>query len=138
VVVGKEQLIQAIQAAEKETSGEIRVHLSTAGDEENILDAAKASFGALGMHQTKDRNGILLYFNTKLKKFAVFGDEGIHQKVGQGFWEGLSAEIRRAILEKDLTAAIVHAIQQTGQALKEHFPLQAGDRNELSNDITQS
>ena len=136
--VGKEQIIEAIQTAEKQTSGEIRVHLSTAGDEDNILEAAKASFASLEMQNTRDRNGILLYFNTKLHKFAVYGDEGIHQKVGQDFWERLSADIRRAIHEKDLTAGIVLAVHHIGQALKDHFPLREGDRNELSNDVTHS
>lgn len=136
--VGKEAIVQAIRSAEEQTSGEIRVHLSTAPDEHDIFTAARQSFEALKMHATRDRNGILLYFNVKLHKFAVYGDEGIHRKVGQEFWERVSREITDAIHSRDLTAGIVQAVHHVGQALQEHFPARADDRNELHNDVTHS
>jgi uncharacterized membrane protein len=139
VEVGKQKIIDAIKAAEAETSGEIRVHLSTARSEDNIFESAKQSFASLEMHKTRDRNGIILYLNPKLHKFAIFGDEGIHVKVGQEFWDRLTVRVTTAIQREDMTAGIVIAVQEIGQALKEHFPSHGRDDvNELNNDISES
>lgn len=134
----KKQILNAIVAAEKETSGELRVHLSYSKDETNILEAAQLYFETLEMHQTQERNGMLLYLNPKRHQFSVFGDIGIHQKVGQVFWDHLILEVKHAIRQKDLTQGIVHAVHLMGKALKEHFPHREGQINELKDEVTES
>lgn len=129
----------AIQEAETHTSGEIRVHLSYAKvEEEGAITVAQKQFEKLNMHVTQDRNGILLYLNPKARKFAVFGDQGIHTKVGQEFWDELSVQIKKAIQEENMVYGIKVAVLNLGKALKEHFPHYSGQKNELKDDVTES
>jgi uncharacterized membrane protein len=149
--IRKKEILQAIARAEAGTTGEIRVHLaydqlakpekseSTDGIDsasQGLIDFAREQFHALDMHQTENRNGILFYINPKLRKFAIYGDEGIHQKVGQEFWSRLALEVSEHIRKEDLTEGIIHAIHAMGLALQEHFPADGKNPNELSDDIT--
>ena len=134
----KAKIISAIAKAEASTSGEIRIHASYSKTETDVMMAAKAQFDRLRMADTKARNGILLYVNPILKKFAIFGDQGIHEKVGHEFWEQLAKEITHAIRERNRAHGMVHAILRVGDALRTHFPEQAGKANELSNEPTES
>jgi len=135
----KKQILHAIESAEHKTSGELRVHLSYSKEEPNLLESAQARFQELKMDQTRDRNGILLYLNPRLHRFSIYGDIGIHEKVGQAFWEDLVQNVRNAIREKNLTHGIIHAIEAMGRALKMHFPHQNQDlKNELENDVSES
>ena len=142
VVIGKKRIqkhrIQsAIVVAETGTSGEIRVHLSYRRDEHEILQHAQACFHALGMSHTRYRNGVLLYVNPKIRKFALYGDQGIHACVGQEFWTELANRVSLHIREKNLSEGIIHAVEAIGDALKKHFPYEAGEINELSNEVTE-
>lgn len=130
-------LIQAIVEAEKNTSGEIRIHLSKRFFESNLIANAQKKFEELKMHLTDEKNGVLLYFNIRKRKFVLWGDEGIHQKVQQDFWNKLASEITHAIHTKDLTDGIIHAVSKIGAALSEHFPHKTDDKNELPNDISK-
>lgn len=134
----REAVVSAIQKAESQTSGEIRVHLSYASSEKDALAAAKEHFDSLGMHQTQERNAVLLYLNLKLRQFALFGDQGIHKKVGQDFWNQLTTEISALIQNQNLVAGIAHAIEKIGEALQQHFPRRSNDRNELSNEVSEN
>ena len=116
------KIVKAIQAAEKETSGEIRVHLSHLKTEADIYQAAIAYFHKLEMSNKVHRNAILLYINPKLRKFALYGDQGAHEKIGQAFWDQLTQEVRVCFQEKDVVEGILHATQKLGTALKQHFP----------------
>ena len=137
----KQKIVEAIHHAEKETSGQIRTHISYLTEEKDIILAAKSTFIALAMHQTEEHNGILLYLNPVIKKFAIFGDDGIHKKVGQDFWEDLSKQISAAIKEKNIAHGIVHAVEKMGHALKTYFPADQKNtekKNELSDDVSES
>lgn len=134
----KKKIASAIATAETITAGEIRVHISYSAKEENIFDSAKGFFEKLKMHQTDERNGILLYFNLQLRKFALFGDQGIHEKVGQPFWDTLSEQVKSAIQAKTVTDGILVAVQSAAKALSEHFPHRDGQVNELSDEVTES
>lgn len=129
------RLIKAIQSAELQTSGEIRVHLEKTckGDP---LDECKKKFTELNMHQTKDRNGILFYLAINSKSFAVWGDEGIHQKVSDEFWKSITDCAISYFKQNNLMTGIEKSVEMCGEKLKLHFPLQTDDKNELSNDIS--
>lgn len=131
----EERLIKAIQLAELQTSGEVRVHVEKTckGD---ALDACKKQFAKLNMHQTKDRNGILFYLAINSKSFAVWGDEGIHQKVSDEFWKSITDCAIGYFKQDQLITGIEKAVELCGEKLKQHFPLQADDKNELSNEIS--
>ncbi len=142
VVIGrqkieKNRIKQAITVAENGTSGEIRVHLSYRRNETEILKHARDCFHALGMTETRDRNGVLLYVNPKIRKFALYGDQGIHSRVGQDFWNTLASQVSVHIREKNLSDGIIHAVEAIGEALKRCFPFESDDSSELSNEVTE-
>jgi uncharacterized membrane protein len=129
------RLVKAIQLAEGQTSGEIRVHIDKIckGDP---LEECKSKFVQLNMHQTKDRNGILFYLAIESRSFAVWGDEGIHQKVSDEFWKSITDCAIGHFKNNELITGIEKAVELCGEKLKLHFPLEADDKNELSNTIS--
>ena len=130
------KVVQAIQAAERTTSGEIRVFVtSRALGGDKVVDRAAARFEKLGMTATRERNGVLLYFAPHAQQFAIVGDKGIHEKCGEAFWGGVASEIREKIKEGRFTEAVVEAIEKTGNALARHFPRSPEDRDELPNEV---
>jgi len=134
----KKIIMQEIAQAESKTTGEIRVHVTYHAKDENPLGSAQSMFLKLNMQETTERNGVLLYFNPKARKFALFGDEGIHQKLGQNYWDDLVVHLRQTIHEKDLITAITHAVQALGEKLTLHFPGYKNDTDELKNDVTET
>ena len=129
------RLIKAIKLAEDKTSGEIRIHIDKTckGDP---LEECKKKFAQLNMHQTKDRNGILFYLAIGSKSFAVWGDEGIHQKVSDEFWKSITDCAIGYFKKNELITGIEKSVELCGEKLKLHFPLAADDKNELSNTIS--
>ena len=126
---------QAIEEAEGRTSGEIRVSVSTFfwG---NVRRTAEGAFARMGMDQTAQRNAILFFVVPSRRTFVVLGDEGIHAKVGQAFWDSVAAAMSAKFKARDFTGGLVLGITEAGKQLAEHFPHQgAHDRNELSDDV---
>lgn len=131
----KEVLLAAVKEAEKETSGEIRIHIETtcAG---NVLDRAAFIFAKLGMEKTAERNGVLFYLAVKDRKFAILGDSGINAKVPEGFWDCISQLLTRNFKEGKFTEGLSEGIILAGKQLKKHFPYAKDDVNELSDEIS--
>jgi uncharacterized membrane protein len=134
----KNLIVQAITNAEQKTSGEIRVHVTYSAKDEAPLDEAKKVFQSLKMNETQARNGVLIYFNPKARKFALFGDQGIHEKLGQKYWDELVQHVRLTIHEKSLIDGILDAVTALGNQLAMHFPGKHDDQNELRNDVSES
>ncbi|HUU04296.1 MAG TPA: TPM domain-containing protein [Patescibacteria group bacterium] len=125
----------AIALAEQQTSGEIRVSVSSFfwG---NVRRVAAKAFQRLGMQATRDRNGILFFIVPSRHAFAIIGDEGIHQKVGQEFWEKLVAAMAVDFKAGNFNEGLVRGITEAGRLLGVHFPYQGEkDVNELPDDI---
>jgi uncharacterized membrane protein len=134
----KKLIVQAITEAEQKTTGEIRVHVTYSAHDETPLDQAKKVFHSLKMNETQARNGVLIYFNPKARKFALYGDQGIHEKLGQKYWEELVQKVRSTIHEKSLIDGILGSVQELGNQLATHFPGSHDDQNELHNDVSES
>jgi uncharacterized membrane protein len=130
-------IAKAVGAAEHLTSGEIRVHLDQrcAGD---ALAQARGLFRSLGMDRTQHRNGVLLYLALEDRKFAVFGDEGIHGQVGHGFWDSVRDVLQRELRAGRPQAAVVAAVGEIGRVLGQYFPHRRDDTNELSDTVSIS
>ena len=128
------RIVEAIAAAEKTTSGELRVYVSHKA-RHDALTFAKKRFVELGMSATKHRNGVLIYIVPRTRQFAVLGDMGIHQKCGDAFWKDIVAGMAGRMKEGQFTAAIVQAIAEIGSVLQKHFPASGDDQNELPNEI---
>ncbi|MDO5656048.1 MAG: TPM domain-containing protein [Flavobacteriaceae bacterium] len=131
----EERIIHAIRDAENMTSGEIRVHISLKSDTD-ALEVTKAIFNELRMYNTRQRNGVLIHISVSSKTFAIYGDEGIHQKVGDDFWEETRDLMLQHFTENQLVTGICEAVQHVGEKLKIHFPWNDRDLNELSDEIT--
>ena len=131
------RIISAIEKAELNTSGEIRVHIESKC-KEDILDHAAFIFEKLEMHKTDQRNAILFYIAITDHKFAVIGDAGIHEKVGDDFWESVKNEMTSFFKEGNLADGLINGIEKAGNELKSFFPYQSNDKNELDNEISFS
>ena len=131
----KESIKSAVQEAELNTSGEIRVHIDN-NCKEDVLDRAAWWFGKLEMHKTEQRNGVLFYLAVKDKKFAILGDAGINAVSPDDFWDAIKEKMLSHFKEEEFVTGLREGILMAGQALKEHFPHQDDDVNELSDDIS--
>jgi len=132
--VDRERIKQAVFNAEKLTSGEIRVFLED-DCKIDVLDHAAYIFAELNMVNTEVRNGVLIYLAVNDRKFCILGDAGIHQIVGNNFWDEISAEMGIFFRENLFVEGIEYAVGKVGEQLSSHFPRLAGDMNELPNDI---
>lgn len=131
----QKQIVDAIEEAELNTSGEIRVHvdLTCKGD---VLDQAAKTFALLKMHKTKLRNGVLFYLSIQDHKFAILGDAGINSQVPENFWESTKQAMLDKFKENNLTEGLVTGITMAGEQLKKYFPYKDEDINELDNNIS--
>lgn len=127
--------MEAIRNAEAQTSGEIRVHLERRSRGE-IMNHARKIFERLGMTKTKRQNGILIYLSLADHAFAIFGDQGIHEQVGDQFWNEVARKIQDAFSKHEFAEGLVAGIAEIGERLKAYFPYETGDRNELSDKIS--
>ena len=130
-----ERVKAAIAVAERSASGEVRVSVASFfwG---SVRRVAEKVFVRLGMTATKDRNGILFFIVPARKKFAVLGDEGIHARVGQEFWDSLAGLLSGHFRKGEFTEGLVAAIGEAGRQLAAHFPCDPStDVNELPDDI---
>ena len=129
------EVVEAIRIAEKNTSGEIRVHLEK---KTTIapLDRAVEVFHRLKMTNTKNRNGVIFYVAVKSKQFAIYGDENINKKVGADFWNSTRDTMTNHFKKGENKLALVNGIIKAGEQLKHHFPYESDDKNELSDDIS--
>jgi uncharacterized membrane protein len=134
---GQERIVEAIRLAERQTSGEIRVHLE-ATCTGNAYERAQELFHLLKMDNTKEENGILLYLAVDSRKFAVIGDRGIHLKVHDAFWQQVKDVMEVRFRESAYTTGLVEGIQLVGKQLAAYFPWDVDDVNELPNEITTS
>jgi uncharacterized membrane protein len=132
----KRLIVDAIQNAERMTSGEVRVFVESKCSYVDAIDRAAELFFQLKMQETKDRNAVLVYVAMKDRQLAVFGDEGIHKIVGDEYW---NAEVRKMIsnFNRDNYAeGISEVVKDIGVALTKHFPYNnETDKNELPDDI---
>lgn len=133
----EESIVAAIREAEKNTSGEIRVHI----EEHCKADAFKRAtqvFHKLRMDATKLHNGVLFYLATEDHKFAIIGDSGIDKKVPAGYWENIRDAMQEKFKQGQFTDGLTEAILATGVMLKQFFPYQKDDTNELPDSISTS
>jgi len=133
-------IVDAIVAAERATSGEIRVHLEHHCEAADAYERARGLFEKLGMTATEQRNGVLLYLATGDGVFALIGDRGIDAVVGAGFWDDVVAMLEARFRAGEFSGGITDAIARVGEKLSEFFPYAGDDSdiNELDDDISYS
>lgn len=130
----QDKIIHAINLAEAKTSGEIRVAVERKlkGD---VMERAQFFFNKLGMHDTINKNGVLIYIAVDDHKFAIIGDIGINQKVGNDFWNSTKDLMVSYFRKNELVEGLIQGIYSAGKQLKTFFPVAEDDINELPNEI---
>ena len=131
----KDAMVTAIKLAEKDTSGEIRIHIEN-HSKINVLDRAADVFAELKMHKTALRNGVLVYVALLDHKSAILGDAGINAKVPADFWDSIMKNMVAKFKEGKITEGICEAVITAGEQLKVYFPYQTDDVNELPDEIS--
>lgn len=132
----EQEIVQAIAMAEKNTSGEIRVHIENHSDTPPIARAREV-FNSLKMYKTQARNGVLFYVGVADHSFAIIGDSGIDDVVESDFWECTKDIVIENFINKKFKDGLVQGISRAGERLKEFFPYDSDDTNELSNEISK-
>ncbi len=132
----QKEIVSAIQSSEKHTSGEIRVFIENKCRFVDPMDRAYEVFGGLQMEKTELRNAILVYIAVKDRQLAIFGDDGIHQQLGQAFWEKEVAQILSSFNGANYVKGLISVVEDLGNALSEKFPYNPNtDKNELPDDL---
>ena len=130
------KIVDAIRAAEQQTSGEVRLYIESKCRFVDPLDRAAEIFLHLKMNETANRNAVFVYIATEHHQLAVFADEGIYNKAGQQFWNNAVHTMISEFKKENYAEGLVEIIYKTGQLLKTHFPYDAAtDKNELPDDI---
>lgn len=132
----EQEIVEAIQTAEKNTSGEIRVHLEKTTSID-AFDRALEVFHLLGMDKTKLKNGVLIYLAVKDKSFVICGDEGINDVVENDFWDTTKDTMVAHFKQANFKQGLIDGILKAGKQLETYFPYEEGDENELSNEISK-
>lgn len=132
----EQEIVNAIRMAEKNTSGEIRVHLEKSS-KIDAFDRAMEVFHYLKMDNTKEQNGVLIYVAVEDKTFVIYGDQGINDVVEKDFWNTTKDAIQAQFKSGNFKQGLVDGILKAGDALEKHFPWQHNDTDELSNEISK-
>jgi uncharacterized membrane protein len=132
----KKQIVDAIAAAEILTSGEIRVHIEPKC-RGYVLTRAATVFSKLEMHKTEKRNGVLIYLAYDDKRFAIIGDKGINEVVPADFWDATKEVMSKYFQQGQFQDGVIYGINKSASHLAKYFPHQTGDKNELSNEISE-
>ncbi len=133
----EKQIVEAIRKAEKNTSGEIRVHLeknSTSDGKQRAIEV----FNELGMQHTVQKNGVLFYVDVDNKVFVVLGDEGINKVVPPDFWDSIKNKVIDSFKNRKYAQGLIDGIEEVGEKLKKYFPYQQNDINELPDEISKN
>jgi uncharacterized membrane protein len=132
----KARIEEEVRLAELNTSAEIRVHIED-DCKEFVLDRATFIFSQLEMHKTASRNGILIYAAFKEKKLAVIGDVGINVHVQENFWNDVKDVMIQNFKRSEFEIGITQGVRMVGEKIKEAFPIQSNDKNELLNKVSE-
>jgi uncharacterized membrane protein len=132
----EQAIVEAIRLAERETSGEIRIHIEKTTSKVHY-DRALEVFHYLGMDATELKNGVLIYIAVKDKNFVICGDKGINDVVPNDFWECTKDAMAMQFKKGNFKEGIVDGVLSAGEQLKKYFPYKDGDTNELSNEISK-
>ena len=132
----EQEIIEAIRAAEKNTSGEIRVHIEPATDKDALQHAAEV-FHLLKMDATRLRNGVLIYVAIKNRTFVIYGDEGINKVVPPDFWDTTRDAMLPHFKTGNFEQGLIEGITKAGWALQHHFPALQINANELDNSLSK-
>lgn len=133
----EEEIVLAIRQAERNTSGEIRVHIEKTSTTSHY-DRALEVFHMLKMFNTQQQNAVLIYIAVDDHKFVIYGDKGINKVVPKNFWETTKEAMQKQFEQRNFKQGIINGVLKAGKELQTHFPWTIDDENELTNEISKS
>ena len=132
----RQLIVDAVRTAERRTSGEVRIFVESRCPYMDAIDRAAETFLKLQMQKTEERNAVLIYVAIMDRQLAVYGDEGIHNRVGQEYWDRAVKEMISSFNRENYAEGIRDCVAEIGEALHEHFPFNNDtDKNELPDNI---
>ena len=66
------------------------------------------------MHKTRERNAVLIFVARRVQKLAIVGDNAIHEKCGDKFWQRVVETMRTHFQNEKFSDALVEAIKEIG------------------------
>lgn len=132
----EQEIVEAIRIAEKNTSGEIRVHIEKSAKTDPV-ERAMEVFHFLKMDNTKQQNGVLIYVAVEDRSFVIYGDKGINDVVPKDFWESTKTEIQSNFKHGDFKNGLIQGVLKAGEQLQKFFPWHHTDTDELPNEISK-
>lgn len=130
------EIVQAIRQAERNTSGEIRVHIEKTTQISHYNRALEV-FRILKMFNTKEQNAVLIYIAVEDHAFVIYGDKGINEVVPKDFWDTTKEAMQEQFQQGNFKQGIINGVLKAGKELKAHFPWSISDEDELSNEISK-
>jgi len=132
-----ERIVRAIADAERKSSAQIRVHVTRRAPED-LAQRAERRFRLLGMTNTAEHNGVLIYIAPRARKFRILGDVAIHEKCGDDFWKDVASAMEGFFRKGEFTEGVIHGIERVGEVLAAHFPRSGKEVvNELPDEIDE-
>ncbi|WMI69702.1 TPM domain-containing protein [Mangrovimonas sp. YM274] len=131
------EIISAIQEAEKNTSGEIRIHIERSCPVDDLFKRAMEIFHYLKMDNTKQQNGVLIYVAVDDHKFVIYGDQGINNVVEDDFWDSTKNVMQHHFKNGDFKQGLIEGVLKAGKKLETFFPWDQSNTNELPDDISK-
>lgn len=98
---------------------------------------AYAQFVQQGLHHTQYRNGLLLFVSVGERYVEIVADQGINDRVQKDTWDGIITEFVSHVKQHKIADGFVDAIEKSGLLLREHFPAEPVDTNELPNHLIE-
>ena len=130
---------QAVARSETQHRGEVRFAVEAALDVSGLIAGQSARaraievFSQLGVWDTDDNNGVLIYLLLADRDVEIVADRGINAVVRAQEWEAICRAMEAALRRREFEPAVLGAIEAVTRLLARHFPPRAGDRNELAN-----
>ncbi len=132
----KEHIKAVISKIEKKTSAELRVHVERRNHDLKMMEQASLVFEKLGMTQTHERSGVLIFICSDSNEFAILGDVGIHKKVPEQFWSESSEKLQNCFEGGKFSQGVEEALENIGIYLKKYFPAPENNANQLSDEVS--
>ncbi len=134
-----EAIGRAIAAAEAGHRGELRFvvegRLPLRGLVRGLSARGRAAelFGQLGVWDTEENSGVLIYVQLADRRVEILADRGIAARVRQEEWDALCRGMESAFARGDWQGGAVTAVEAAGRLLATHFPASGNNPDELPN-----
>lgn len=133
------RISRKIKEMEGGTAGEICLSIKEKRKfperKKSLRELAEKEFYRLGVANTRDKTGILIFLLLEDRKFYILADSGINEKVDPSTWDRVKDEMQEMFRKGDFCSGLIHGVDKVGGILAEHFPIKPDDTNELSNRV---